>query len=112
MNLLQEKFGARIKEIRRSKNMTQEVLSEIIGIDIPNLSNIERGKKFVSAVTLSKIAKALNVSERELFDFEHINTKEKLTKKVIDLIEELSLAELEYVYKNLTALKELKKNIN
>ncbi len=112
MNLLQEKFGARIKEIRRSKNLTQEVLSEMIGIDIPNLSNIERGKKFVSATTLTKIAKALNVSEKELFDFEHINTKDKLTKKIFDLIDELNLAELEYLYKNLISLKELKKNTN
>ena len=111
MSLLQEKFGARIKEIRRSKNLTQEVLSEMVGIDIPNLSNIERGKKFVSAVTLTKIAKALNVAEKELFDFEHINTRDKLTKKIFDLINELTLAELEYLYKNLISLKELKKNI-
>ncbi len=55
----------------------------MVGIDIPNLSNIERGKKFVSAVTLTKIAKALNVAEKELFDFEHINTRDKLTKKNI-----------------------------
>ena len=38
-------------------------------MDKPNLSNIERGKRFMTAETLEKIATALNTTERELFDF-------------------------------------------
>lgn len=106
MDTLQKKFGARIKEIRKSKKLTQENLAEIVGMDIPNLSNIERGKKFVSAQTLSKIAKALEVSEKDLFDFKHIINKQTLVDNIIFLIKNSELSELEYIYKIIVNLKQ------
>ena len=78
MSSLKKKLGVRIQEIRKSKNMTQEKLAEVIGLNVPNLSNIERGKKFVSAETLEKIIKALNINESELFDFDHIKSRDEL----------------------------------
>lgn len=109
METLKEKFGARLKEIRRSKNMTQENLAEITGMDIPNLSNIERGKKFVSAETLSKLVNALDVSEKALFDFGHKKTKDELINDINKIIKESSLNELEYIYKMLINLTMLEK---
>ena len=61
MTTLKEKLGKRIKEIRKSRNLTQEKLAEMIGLDTPNLSNIERGKRFLSSETLEKIVKSLNL---------------------------------------------------
>jgi len=110
METLKEKFGARLKEIRRSKNMTQENLAELTGMDIPNLSNIERGKKFVSAETLSKLAKALNITENVLFDFGHKRTKEELIKEIIYIIKNSNLNELEYIHKMIINLAILEKN--
>ncbi len=49
MGSLKEKLGARIQQIRKSKGLTQEKLAEAIGLDTPNLSNIERGKRFLSS---------------------------------------------------------------
>ena len=66
--MLKEKLGRRIKEIRKARGYSQEQLAELINMDIPNLSNIERGKRFMTAETLEKIAKALDVTEKELFD--------------------------------------------
>ena len=37
MKSLKQKLGARIQEIRKSKNLTQEVLAEKIDMDKPNL---------------------------------------------------------------------------
>ena len=37
-------------------------------MDKPNLSNIECGKRFMTAETLEKLANALEVEEKELFD--------------------------------------------
>ncbi len=110
MDNLQKKFGARIKEIRRSKNLTQEKLAETIDMDIPNLSNIERGKKFVSSHTLTKIAAALEVQEKDLFDFEHIKKSEDLIKLIVLLVEKSSEAELEYIYKMIINLKQFQKH--
>ena len=104
METLKAKFGARLREIRRSKKMTQENLAEITGMDIPNLSNIERGKKFVSAETLSKLANALDVSESELFEFEHKKTKEKLINEIELIVKSSSLKKLECIYKILTSI--------
>ena len=77
MSSLKVKLGARIQQIRKSKKLTQEQLAEMIDLDIPNLSNIERGKRFVSANTLENIVKALDVNEKELFDFGYKGTKDE-----------------------------------
>ena len=69
MHTLKEKLGARIKARRKELGLSQEALAELVNMDTPNLSNIERGKRFMTAETLERIAQALKTSERELFDF-------------------------------------------
>lgn len=69
MPTLKEKLGLRIKTLRKKNGLSQEKLAELINMDKPNLSNIERGKRFMTAETLERIANALNTTERELFDF-------------------------------------------
>ncbi len=106
---LKKKLGARIQEIRKSKGLTQDNLAEKIDMDKPNLSNIETGKRFLSADTLEKIVNALEVKPKDLFDFEHKQNHEDLRKSINDIITTLDPKELEYVYKSLVNLKELKK---
>lgn len=106
MSSLKENLGARIQEIRKSKNLTQEKLAEKIGLDTPNLSNIERGKRFVSAETLEKIAGALNISEKDLFDFGHIQTKESLISDINKILNTASEKEVRFCYKFLQNLKQ------
>lgn len=98
MGSLKEKLGKRIQEIRKSQNMTQEKLAEAIGLDTPNLSNIERGKRFVSAETLEKIINALNVRERDLFDFEHIKTRDELITEIQNILATSDDKTLSYYY--------------
>ncbi len=105
---LKRKLGARIQEIRKSKKMTQEKLAELINLETPNLSNIERGKKFMTADTLEKIITVLNVKEKDLFDFEHFMPREDLREKIITETENLSEKELQYLYKMILNLKELR----
>ena len=69
MYTLKEKLGARIKARRKELGLSQEALAELVNMDTPNLSNIERGKRFMTAETLERIAQALKTNERELFDF-------------------------------------------
>lgn len=105
MTNLKEKLGARIQEIRKSKGMTQEKLAELINMDTPNLSNIERGKKFMTADTLEKISNILNVPEYELFNFKHIISDDELVEKIIDEVKNLDSLKLKYIYKMITDLK-------
>ena len=57
MESLKQKLGARIQEIRKSKNLTQEVLAEKIDMDKPNLSNIESPKLLKNLLMLLKLKK-------------------------------------------------------
>jgi transcriptional regulator with XRE-family HTH domain len=111
MSLLKKKLGARIQEIRKSKRLTQEVLAEIIDMDPPNLSNIECGRRFMSAETLEKIAKALEVEEKELFNFENveqIKSRSELIGDINGILNTASYSELKYIHKLASALKYLK----
>ena len=106
MPTLKEKLGKRIQEIRKSKKLTQEKLAEMIGIDTPNLSNIEGGKRFVSSDTLEKIIKSLNVKEKDLFDFEHIKSKNELINSINKILNESDMKEIEYFYRMINIYKE------
>ena len=106
MATFKENFGKRIQEIRKSKKLTQERLAEAIGLDTPNLSNIERGKRFVTSDTLEKIVKALGVAEKDLFDFEHIKNREELIKSINELLNTSDTKEIEFYYRMISLCKE------
>lgn len=61
-------LGENIKRLRKARNLKQDELAELIGLEIKSLSLIETGKGFVSAKTLDKLASVLNVSASELFE--------------------------------------------
>lgn len=56
-----KKIGAMIIESRKSKGLTQEMLSEMSGLDRTNIAKIENGKYSVGVDVLGKICKALEV---------------------------------------------------
>lgn len=61
-NELYELIGLNIKREREKAGLTQEILSEKIGLDSKTLSKIERGKVGISIATLSQICDVLCVS--------------------------------------------------
>ncbi len=65
-------LGKRIKELRKERNYTQDVLAEKANIEPASLSNIENGKNYPTAETLEKIAFALEVEVYQLYIFDHL----------------------------------------
>jgi transcriptional regulator with XRE-family HTH domain len=59
-------FGQRLKFLRKYRNMSQDAVSLVSGIDRSYISEIETGKSSPTAVIIYKIAKALNVEPSEL----------------------------------------------
>lgn len=59
-------IGANIKEMRERRNLTQEQLSEQIGIGVKSLSAIERGAVGISLTTLRKVCHVLSASSDAL----------------------------------------------
>lgn len=97
-------LGKRIKELRLRKNFTQESLSELLGIGERNLSKIECGVNFVSADTLEKISEALDVSYKELFDFEHLEELDVKKEELIDAIND-EIIDVDLLYRIYSAIK-------
>lgn len=62
------KIGARIRELRKEKNIEAKMLSQLANIDAANLSRIEQGRYSVGLDVLSKIAIALS-AKIELIEF-------------------------------------------
>ena len=92
-------IGTRIKELRKAKNLSQDLLSESIGIDPKHLSRIELGKSFSSLETLEGIAKVLQVDLKDLFDFSHLEAVEMDKKQIEDLLIGLDQEKLRLVFK-------------
>jgi DNA-binding XRE family transcriptional regulator len=62
------RVGARIRELRKEKNIEAKMLSQLANIDAANLSRIEQGRYSVGLDVLSKIALAIG-AKIELIDF-------------------------------------------
>ena len=75
-------LGRRIQEIRKSKNIKQELLAEKIGIETASLSNIERGKYYPTSENLNKILEVLEISPDELFEFKHLDSTSELISEM------------------------------
>lgn len=65
---VKQKFGLKIKELRKLRGLSQEKLANLSEIDRTYLPTIEKGERNVSLVVIEKLAKALNVNIKDLFD--------------------------------------------
>lgn len=63
-----EALGARIRDVRKTKNMTQTRLAELCDIEKANLSRIESGQTNITVLTLYKIGKSLDTSVADLLN--------------------------------------------
>lgn len=110
MGSLKKKFGKRLKELRKSKGLIQEKLAELISIEPPNISKIESGTHFPLPENIEKIAQVLNISVKDLFDFEHFDENAILLEKIITFLKKAETRDLEFVYKIIMNLESYKQN--
>ena len=104
MKTTKELLGARIKELRKAKRLSQDELSEKINIDPKHLSRIEVGKSYPSLDTLERIANALNVEIKDLFEFMHLSRSKELTDNVSKLLKEADEDRLRLILKIIRAV--------
>jgi len=65
---IKKKFGKKIKQLRIEKGWSQEKLALTADIDRTYIPSIEKGERNVSISIIEKLAKALNIEIKELFD--------------------------------------------
>lgn len=63
-----QRFGARIKELRAEREITQEELAERVGIFRTYMSRIETGVGNPTLTTIHALAQSLGVEVAELFE--------------------------------------------
>ncbi|MGM1020405.1 MAG: helix-turn-helix domain-containing protein [Bacillota bacterium] len=80
MTDLAELIGVRIRQIRKSRGLTQEQLGERAELQSTYIGGVERGERNISIETLEKLIKALKMSPSEFFYFGD-NPIEKNTDK-------------------------------
>jgi transcriptional regulator with XRE-family HTH domain len=63
------KLGKRIRRLREGRGLTQAQLASLLLKSVETVSNMERGKTLPGILTAAKLANALGVELKELFDF-------------------------------------------
>ncbi len=84
-NEARQRFAARLRALRREKNLTQEQLAERINKSIEHISFLERGERSPSFEVILDIAEILGISVASLMNIEQSTTG-------TDLIDVLALA--------------------
>lgn len=102
---IKKQLGIKIKRLRQNRGFTQEQLAEKLDIATRTLCGIENGENFLTAETLEKILRVLNISSFELFAFDHLRPQEELVEEIIhDLRGIKSREKIETVFKLIKAI--------
>ena len=104
MGTLKQKFGARVRELRKTHKLSQDKFADIIDWDKANISNLENGKNFLKPESIEKIAEAFNVEVGELFNFEHFQDKAVLFEYIEKFLQKASLKDIKFIYKTIKNL--------
>lgn len=77
MNKLDKKvilieFGNNVRKLRSARGLTQEQLANELGVEISQISRIERGVINTSVTTLYAISKILKIEASDFFVFDNI----------------------------------------
>ncbi len=65
---IQKHFGERVRSLRKQKGISQEALAFACGLDRTYIGGVERGERNISLLNIYKIASALGVQAKELFN--------------------------------------------
>jgi transcriptional regulator with XRE-family HTH domain len=82
-------IGKRLQQIRKAKGLSQEKLSELIGISPNSLSRIERGLTYMSFPNIEKLMAALGADIYELFLFKGQTPQEVVYSDVAKRLDEI-----------------------
>ena len=67
---IQKKVGERVRKLRKRKEISQEELAHRAGLHRTYIGMIERAEKNITFLNIEKIANALDVAIKEIFEEE------------------------------------------
>lgn len=101
---LKKAFAEKLKEIRKSKGLTQEQLAELVNVAPRHISFIETARSFPSCDLLERLCKVLNINYSMLFDYGDDMTREEIIEHIFKTVENLDDKKLKYIYKMVSAI--------
>ena len=101
-------FAKRLKEIRKSKGLTQDQVCDLTGIEVSNYSKMETGKITPSLLSLQKLINLAGFVPNELFEYNHLNTEKSLDNKISEILGNMDFSKKQTFYKILRALEDFK----
>lgn len=93
MGIDYQMMGKRVKALRKSKKLTQEMLAEKSDITVQYLSNIERSHSIPSLETLMSLCRSLNVTPNDVLIGVDISSEEYLVPDIMSRIKQCSPSE-------------------
>ena len=91
--------GRRIAQARMDKGYSQAMLAEKANISISHLSNIERGRKSLSAEVLFKIAEALQMSADGILFTDILEVHKEVESQIEINLNNCTVREKEFILK-------------
>ena len=79
------KLGEKIRSLRKAKNISQEVLAQYLGVSFQAVSKWENGDCLPDVPMIPAIASFFEVSTDELFDFNRLETEQKVQQMCWDI---------------------------
>jgi transcriptional regulator with XRE-family HTH domain len=74
---LKSTLGAQVREVRRSRGLTQEALAEQLEVTPRYLAGVERGERNLTLDSVDALAKQLGVDARSLLDVADLRSSGK-----------------------------------
>ena len=96
---LKKDFGKHLKELRKSRKLTQEQLAELVSVDAKHISFLETGRNFPSADLLEKIKNVFDIEYTDLFNFNYDIDKKYEIVRVNKLLNTMSEKQVNFIYK-------------
>ena len=107
------KLGEKIKQLRKSKSISQEELASMLKINRNYLSRIETGKSEPTSSILKNVAEIFNVDLNSLLDIEDEESKNtEKTKYIIDNCKYLHDKDLDFIVRIMSIMREEYVKIN
>lgn len=72
-------LGTKIRKLRKSKDISQEVLAQLLGVSFQAVSKWETGTSLPDITLIPAIASFFGVSTDELFDYNRLTAEKKIT---------------------------------
>lgn len=101
-------IGARIREARLARKMSQAELAEKSNISLPHISEIELGKADIRLQSFIRIIEALQVSSDEIIKASVPSVSQILTQEYADLLADCTPEEIQAL---VTITKQLKETM-